>query len=256
MTKIFQNIYSGLVESKREGKKKIAVLIDPDKVRKGNLDHMLRPSIDSRVDYFLIGGSLMVNNMLDYTLGVIKEACEIPLILFPGNSFQINDKADAILLLSLISGRNPDLLIGHHVISAPILKSTTLEIISTGYMLIDGGVESTVSYMSNSKPIPADKADIAICTAMAGEMLGLKMIYLEAGSGAKHPVSCEMIEKVSSSVEVPLIIGGGLRTPDRIAASLRAGADLVVVGNALEKDPSMVQEMAAVVHGHKMVKSY
>lgn len=256
MARNFQNIYGGLVESKRQGQKKIAVLIDPDKVRKGNLDRILRASIDSNVDYFLIGGSLIVNNMLDYTLEVIKQVCGIPVILFPGNSLQINDKADAILLLSLISGRNPDLLIGHHVISAPILKATNLEIISTGYILIDGGVESTVSYMSNSKPIPSDKSDIAMCTAMAGEMLGLKMIYLEAGSGAKQPVSGDIIEKVSTAVEVPLIVGGGLRSPERIIASLQSGADLVVIGNALEKDPSLVHEMAAAVHGHKLVKSF
>jgi len=256
MTRTSQNIYGGLVEAKRLGNKKIAVLIDPDKVRKGNLDHILRSSIDARVDYFLIGGSLIVNNMLEYTLEVIKQACDIPAILFPGNSFQINDKADAILLLSLISGRNPDLLIGHHVISAPMLKSTNLEIISTGYILIEGGVESTVSYMSNSKPIPSDKSDIAMCTALAGEMLGLKMIYLEAGSGAKYPVSSEMIEKVSSSVEVPLIVGGGLRTPERIVASLQSGADMIVIGNALENDPFLVHEMAAAVHGHKLVKSF
>lgn len=256
MARTVRNIYIGLAEAKRLSKKKIAVLIDPDKVRKGNLDKILKSSIDAGVDYFLIGGSLIVNNMMDYTLDVIKESCEIPLILFPGNSFQINDKADAILLLSLISGRNPDLLIGHHVISAPLLKSSNLEIISTGYILIDGGVESTVSYMSNSKPIPADKSDIAMCTAIAGEMLGLKMIYLEAGSGARHPVSTEMIEKVSSSIDVPIIVGGGLKTPERISASLDAGADLLVIGNALEKDPSLILEMANVVHSHKLVKSY
>lgn len=256
MARTVQNIYNGLVEAKRLGKKKIAVLIDPDKVRKGNLDKILKSSIDSGVDYFFIGGSLIVNNMLDYTLEVIKQACDIPLVLFPGNSFQINDKADAILLLSLISGRNPDLLIGHHVISAPVLKSSHLEIISTGYILVDGGVESTVSYMSNSKPIPADKTDIAMCTALAGEMLGLKLIYLEAGSGAKYPVSVDMIEKVSAAVDIPLIVGGGLRTPERISDSLQAGADVIVIGNALEKDPTLVQEMAGVVKSHKLIKSF
>lgn len=248
-------IYDSLVQAKSVGDKKIAVLLDPDKVRKGNLDRILTLSIDSNIDFFLIGGSLLVNNMLDYTIEVIKESCNIPLVLFPGNSFQISDKADAILLLSLISGRNPDLLIGHHVISAPILKASNLEILSTGYILIDGGVETSVSYMSNSKPIPYDKSDIALCTALAGEMLGLKIIYLEAGSGAKHPVSGDIIEKVASAIDIPIIVGGGIKTPEKILANLEAGADMVVIGNILEKEPQLIVEMSAAVHRYKTIKA-
>lgn len=253
--KLKSTVYPSLLSAKEAGNKKLAVLIDPDKVRLGNLDKILKSSIDSGVDYFLIGGSLIVNNMLDHCLDIIRAACEIPLILFPGNSFQLSYKADAILFLSLISGRNADLLIGHHVISAPFLKVSPLEIISTGYMLIDGGVDTTVSYISNTKPIPSDKSDIALCTAVAGEMLGLKTIYLEAGSGATRPVTLDMIEKVSSGVHVPVIVGGGIRTPEKALANLNAGADMIVIGNAIEKDPGLIDEMSVAVHSHQAVKS-
>lgn len=245
-------IYPALLAARQHGQKKMAVLIDPDKLRLGNLDRLLKTSIDSGVNYFFIGGSLIVNNMLDACLEIISETCDIPLVLFPGNSFQLSYKADAILFLSLISGRNPDLLIGNHVISAPFLKVSPLEIISTGYMLVDGGVETTVSYISNTKPIPAHKEDIAVCTAVAGEMLGLKLLYLDAGSGAIHPVSESMIEQVSSSVDIPLIVGGGIRTPEKALVNVRAGADLIVVGNALEKDPSLVGEIASAIHGYSL----
>ncbi|MEP7321338.1 MAG: geranylgeranylglyceryl/heptaprenylglyceryl phosphate synthase [Saprospiraceae bacterium] len=253
--KLKSPVYPSLLSAKEAGNKKLAVLIDPDKVRLGNLDKILKSSIDSGVDYFLIGGSLIVNNMLDHCLDIIREACDIPLILFPGNSFQLSYKADAILFLSLISGRNADLLIGHHVISAPFLKVSSLEIISTGYMLIDGGVDTTVSYISNTKPIPSGKSDIALCTAVAGEMLGLKTIYLEAGSGATRPVSLDMIEKVSSGVQVPVIVGGGIRTPEKALANLNSGADMIVIGNAVENNPGLIEEICVAVHGHHVVKS-
>ncbi len=249
-------IYPTILSAKQAGQKKMAVLIDPDKVRLGNLDRIIKSSIDAGVHYFLIGGSLIVNDMLDHCLDILRKATNIPLILFPGNSFQLSDKADAILFLSLISGRNPDLLIGHHVISAPFLKSSSLEVISTGYMLIDGGVDTTVSYISNTKPIPADKSDIAMCTAIAGELLGLKMIYLEAGSGAIHPVREEMIERVAQAVDVPLWVGGGIRTPEKALANLNAGADIIVIGNAVEKDPGLILEIADVVHSHRLQKTY
>ena len=241
-------IYESFLNAKQSGKKKFVVLIDPDKLRLGNMESVLELAVEAKVDAFFIGGSLIVNNMLDQVLEAIKKFCEIPMILFPGNSFQLSYRADGILFLSLISGRNPDLLIGNHVISAPYLKVSPLEIISTGYMLIDGGTATTVQYMSNTKPIPANKEDIAICTAVAGELLGLKMIYMDAGSGAKEPVSLEMIESVSSAIQVPLIVGGGIRTPERARASVQAGADVIVVGNAIEKDPNLIKDMAAAVH--------
>lgn len=241
-------IYENLIASKKAGQKKLAILIDPDKLRLSSMDHIVRNAVDHKIDYFLIGGSLIVNDQLDEVLAKLKKECDIPLILFPGNSMQLSYKADAILFLSLISGRNPELLIGTHVISAPYLKLSPLEVISTGYMNIDGGVSTTVSYMSNTNPIPKDKNDIAVCTAIAGEMLGLKTMYLDSGSGAKFPVSKEMIEAVSGAVDVPIITGGGIRNPEKAFENVSAGADVVVIGNAIENDPGLVSEMAAAVH--------
>lgn len=241
-------IYQELLAAKSAGKKKFAVLIDPDKLRLQSMDTTIRNAVDAGVDYFFIGGSLIVNNVLDEVLEKLKEETNIPLILFPGNSMQLSYKADAILFLSLISGRNPELLIGKHVVSAPYLKLSPLEIISTGYMNVDGGVSTSVSYMSNTLPIPKDKVDIAACTAIAGEMLGLKTIFLDAGSGARFPISKEMIETVSQSVEVPIITGGGIKNPEKAFENVSSGSDVVVVGNAIEKDPTLVAEMAAAVH--------
>lgn len=198
-----------MVVDKDQGKKRFAVLLDPDKLRLSNMDKVLQSSIDAGVDCFFIGGSLVVSDMLDKSLIAIKEACNIPTILFPGNSYQLSYKADAILFLSLISGRNSELLIGNHVLAAPYLKFSPLEILPTGYMLIDGGVKTTVSYISNTQPIPSNKPDIAACTAMAGEMLGLRMMFLDAGSGALNPVEPEMITAVNNVISSPLIVGGG-----------------------------------------------
>ena len=237
-----------LVGARRAGQKRLAVLVDPDKLRTQRLDEVVERSVAAGVDYFFIGGSLIVNNMLDKVLSGIKERCQIPLVLFPGNSFQLSYRADAILFLSLISGRNPELLIGNHVIAAPYLKISPLEVMSCGYMLVDGGTPTTVSYMSNTTPIPATKADIAMCTAIAGEMLGLKLMYLDAGSGAQRPVPAELIEAVSSATSVPLIVGGGIRDPERAQLNARAGADVIVVGNAIEAEPSLIGELAAAVH--------
>ena len=241
-------IYKELLDSKHNAKKKLAILIDPDKLRLNSMDSVIKSAVDNQIDYFFIGGSLIVNDMLDNVLEVLKKESKIPLILFPGNSMQLSYKADAILFLSLISGRNPELLIGNHVISAPYLKLSPLEIISTGYMNIDGGVSTTVSYISNTNPIPKDKNDIAVCTAIAGEMLGLKTIFLDAGSGAKYPVSTEMISSIRGAVDVPIITGGGIRNPEKAYENVSAGADVVVVGNAVEKDPALIAEIAAAVH--------
>lgn len=246
-------IYHQIAEARREGKKKFAVLIDPDKVRLAKWQGVLENAVEAGVDYFFIGGSLVVNDMLDYVLKSMKEKCRIPMILFPGNSFQLSYKADAILFLSLISGRNADLLIGKHVITAPFLKVSPLEIISTGYMLIDGGVLTSVQYMSNTNPIPNTKDDIALCTALAGEMLGLKMIYMDAGSGARVPVPASMIEAVSGGISIPLIVGGGIRTPEKALENVKAGADVIVVGNAIEKDPGLILEIADAIHSFSAI---
>lgn len=239
-------IYPALLAAKQRGEKQIAVLLDPDKIRLQHIGKALDLAVECGVDYFFIGGSLMVNATLDPLLTELRERCNIPLVLFPGSSFQLSYRADALLFLSLISGRNPELLIGQHVVAAPYLRMSPLEIIPTGYILIEGGVQTSVQYMSNTNPIPAGKDDIAVCTALAGEMLGLKLIYLEAGSGAQNPVSESMIEAVHNTLTVPLIVGGGIRTPEKAAANFRAGADLIVVGNALETDPGLLRELAAV----------
>jgi len=242
------DLYKDILKTKKQGGKKFAILLDPDKVRLGKLDRVLNLAIDANVDYFFIGGSLIVNDMLDEVLKSIKQKCKIPMILFPGNSFQLSWKADALLFLSLISGRNAELLIGNHVIAAPYLKVSPLEIMSTGYMLIDGGIDTTVTYMSNARPIPNNKEDIAVCTAVAGELLGMKLIYMDAGSGAKNPVPEKMIKSVSDVISVPLIVGGGISTPEKAEANCRAGADLIVVGNAIEKDPEIIMDMSAAIH--------
>ena len=166
-------------------------------------------------------------------------------MLFPGHFTQLTDNVDAVMLLSLISGRNADLLIGQHVLAAPKLKSMNAEIVSTGYMLIDGGKPTSVSYMSNSQPIPRDKNDIAICTAQAGELIGMKMIYMDAGSGANQPISSDMVSDVAQSIEIPLIVGGGIRNLEALDTYWNAGANLIVIGNALEeKDAKILDQLA------------
>ena len=243
-----RQIYQSLTESKRQGRKEIAILIDPDKMRLGNMEKVVAASIHGGVDYFFVGGSLVVNDKMDFCLDYIRGHSNKPIILFPGSLQQINAKADAILFLSLISGRNPDLLIGQHVLAAPGLYRSGLEILSTGYMLIDGGTPTTASYISATLPIPSDKDEIAYCTALAGQMLGLKLIFLDGGSGAKNPVSESMIAMVSGGVQIPVVVGGGMRTPEKAAANAKAGADLIVVGNAVEKNPGLIAEMADAVH--------
>ena len=242
------SIYQSLEERKKQGKKSFAVLIDPDKVKDADMEQLLELSISAKVDYFFVGGSLVISNYLDECVQYIKMRSQIPVILFPGSPAQLCKYADALLYLSLISGRNPELLIGQHVVSAPVVKQSGLEIMPTGYMVIDGGAPTTVSYISNASPIPSDKNEIAMCTAMAGEMLGMKLIYMDAGSGAKRAIPETMIEKVSQSISVPLIIGGGIIEPEKAYLNCKAGADVIVVGNAIEKDAGLIREMAGAVH--------
>jgi phosphoglycerol geranylgeranyltransferase len=243
-----QPIYQSLLEKKKSLQKSFAVLIDPDKVNSQKIDELTHLALDASVDYLLVGGSLVISNHLDEVVQRIKKNCTIPVILFPGTPSQVSKYADALLYLSLISGRNPELLIGQHVISAPFVKKSGLEIISTGYMVIDGGAPTTVSYISNAIPIPADKNEIALCTAMAAEMLGMKLIYMDAGSGAKRAISEEMISAVSKQIEIPLIIGGGIKDPEKAYLNCKSGADLIVIGNAIEKNSSLIKEMGAAIH--------
>lgn len=242
------DIYTQLTHHKAAGRKQFAVLIDPDQMNTQQLDRVISLGVDAHIDYWFVGGSLIIKDVMTEVITKLKTLSDIPVVLFPGSTLQVHGMADAILLLSLISGRNPELLIGNHVQAAPIIKQTDLEVVPTGYMIIDGGVDTTVSYMSNTRPIPRSKSDIALCTAMAGEMLGMKAIYLDAGSGAEYPVPVEMISRVGAAVRIPVIVGGGIKDASMAQDALRAGADLIVVGNAIEKDPQIVMDIATMVH--------
>jgi len=223
-------------------KKAFAWLIDPDKCDDEHITAQLRIANSAGVDLIFVGGSLTFKPV-DQVISKVKSLSHIPVVLFPGSPLQICSQADAILLLSLISGRNPEYLIGNHVIAAPFLKESGLEIIPVGYLLINGGQQTSVSYMSNTQPIPQAKPDIALATAMAGEMLGLRVIYLDAGSGALNPVPLKMISMISSEVHVPLMIGGGIRTASDVRNAYEAGADVVIVGNAIEDREGCLREL-------------
>ncbi len=241
-----QTIFNQLAQSTQ---KCLAVLIDPDSVTdKHALDKTLALCQANQVDFILVGGSLITNGFWNDCIAQIKSCTQIPVVLFPGNNMQIHQDADAILFLSLISGRNADLLIGKHVLAAPELKRTGIEVIPTGYLLIEGGSSSSVLYMSNTMPIPKNKSSIAATTAMAGEMLGLKTIYMDAGSGANWPVASDMIQAVRKAVQLPIFVGGGIRTPEQAVAACNAGANVVVVGNAFEQNPELIQRIAEAVH--------
>jgi putative glycerol-1-phosphate prenyltransferase len=233
---------------REQNKKAFAVLVDPDKVSLQQIAEIAQLCNEALVDYLFVGGSLMVTQHLDECIQSFKMNSDIPVILFPGSPSQVSRYADALFYLSLISGRNPELLIGAHVVSAPMVKSSGLEVISTGYMVVDGGAATTVSYMSHSAPIPHDKDDIALCTAMAGEMQGKHVLYLDAGSGAKQPISESMIRKIASNTQIPLIVGGGITDPEKAYLNCKAGADVIVVGNAIEKDSSLIKQIANAVH--------
>lgn len=236
------NIYNEILKAKSENKKLLAILLDPDKLILENLDLLISKINQSPATHIFIGGSLVENNIIDDLILKIRQFSPfggrgaLPIVLFPGNPSQISDKADAILFLSLISGRNPDYLIDHQVNAAPILKKTNLEIISTGYILIESGNETAVERVSKTKPLDRNNIDYIIQTAQAGQMLGNKLIYLEAGSGAKKAVSLEMIKKVAQNIEIPLVVGGGIVDLQQIKDSYTAGADLVVIGTAFEND--------------------
>lgn len=246
-------IYQTFLSLRAKKQKAFAVLVDPDKVNLPQMEQLATLCNQGKVDYLFVGGSLMLTHHLDECIKLFKQYSNIPVILFPGSPSQVSRQADALFYLSLISGRNAELLIGAHVVSAPMVKASGLEIISTGYMVIDGGAPTTVSYMSHSAPIPHDKNDIAICTAMAGEMQGKHLIYMDAGSGAKNPISEAMIQKVSAHISIPLIVGGGIQHPEKAYLNCQAGADVIVVGNAIEKDTSLIKEIAAAVHQYSIL---
>lgn len=238
-------ILTQIKQKTAKGVKQLAVLIDPD------FEEGLHKTVDicnrTQVDYIFVGGSLVTEGNIDKCVATIKENTDIPVVLFPGSTTQLTERADALLLLSLISGRNPDLLIGKHVESAPFIKQSGIDVIPTGYMLIDGGKITSVQYISNTIPIPADKPDIAMATAMAGELLGLQLIFMDAGSGAATPINDDLIAKVKKSVGVPIVVGGGIKTGKQALTAWNAGADIVVIGNAVEKDKTLIEELSEAV---------
>ena len=231
-----KNIYNYILQSKAKNEKLLAILLDPDKIDLNNTETLIEKINKSPATHIFIGGSLVKNYIIDDLIIEIKQDCDLPIVLFPGNPSQISDQADAILFLSLISGRNPDYLIEHQVKAAPILKKTQLEIISTGYILIESGTETAVQKVSKTKPLDRNNMDLLLATALAGEMSGHKLLYLEAGSGAKQAVPIEMIELVSQNIEIPIIVGGGIIDLQGIQNAYDSGADLVVIGTAFEKD--------------------
>lgn len=223
-------------------KRTLAVLIDPDKADNVFLNQISTFSNEGIIDLIFVGGSLITSPAFSYVIHTLKSTVNVPVIIFPGSNLHIDDKADALLLLSLVSGRNPDLLIGQHVIAAPRLKRSSLEIIPTAYMLVDGGKPTTVSYISGTLPIPHDKPEIAEATAIASELLGMKVFYLDTGSGALHHASAKMIHKVKNAVQGPVIVGGGINTFEKAEACWHAGADVVVIGSAIEQNVDILEE--------------
>lgn len=242
------SIYKQIIEKKERDQKMIAVLLDPDKAEREFLEGICKRGNEIKVDLFLIGGSLLTDGDLEQTISIVKENTDIPVVLFPGSSSQISNKADGILFLSLLSSRNPEMLIGQQVVAAPYLRKSNLEVISTAYLLIDSGSQTTASYMSNSNPIPSNKAEIAASTALAGEYMGMSLIYMDGGSGAEKPIPTEMIQKVSSYTTKPIVVGGGLNSIEKVKNAFTGGADMVVVGNALESKPDFLSDLKSLLH--------
>lgn len=235
-------LYTHII-NKIKHEKMIVLLIDPDKQTTDSLTHLVTIAQKADIDFFLMGGSIIATSLSEQ-LKLIKQLTNIPVFLFPGNLLQLCNKADGILLLSLLSGRNAEFLIGNHVNAAPFLKNSGMEIISTGYILIDTGKRTSVEYMSNTVPIPSNKPEIAVATAMAGEMLGQKLIYLEGGSGADSTISKELISSVRKNISIPLIVGGGIRDEKTASEIFDAGADIIVIGSIAEENPEAVLGIA------------
>ncbi len=228
-------------------------LIDPDKLNAEKVVRHAKTCEENGADGLLVGGSLMIHNNFESNLKLIKENVKIPVLIFPGIFNFVSPYADALLLLSVITSRNPQMLIGEQVRAAPMIKYYNLEAIGTAYMLIESGNNTSVHYMSNSLPIPHSKSDIAVAHALAGQYLGMKVIYLDAGSGAKYPVSNEMVAAIRENISLPIILGGGIKTPEVAAEKAIAGADFIVTGNVLEDDcdPKLIREFADAIHNIK-----
>lgn len=238
----------------RRGKKAVALLIDPDSVAEEQyFADLMHVASSSGPDFFFVGGSLAGHDQCELCVQRIKSHTpHVPVILFPGHAIQVVGNADGILFLSLISGRNPEFLIGQQVAAAPFLAQSSLEVLPTGYMLIDSGRLTSVNYISQTIPLPHDKPGLAVATALAGTLLGLGHLYLDAGSGAKRPVSKEIVSAVRSHTNCPLIVGGGINTASKAKAAWKAGADVVVIGNGAEKNPNLLIEVLAVAQMYNL----
>jgi len=237
------NIYQQIIQAKIDGQKLLAILLDPDKIVWENLDHLLLKINQSPATHIFVGGSIVRTTILEDLMTALKQKTKLPVIIFPGDPSQISSQADAILFLSLLSGRNADYLIEYQVQAAPILKKTDLEVISTGYILIESGNETAVARVSRTQPLDRQDLDLVLATAQAGEMLGNKLVYLEAGSGAKQPVPLEMIQLIAQNIEIPVIVGGGITDLKGIQKAYNAGADLVVIGTAFENNSHFFESL-------------
>ena len=237
------NIYQNILQAKQEGKKLLAVLIDPEKIDLKNISSFFDKVHKSIATHIFVGGSTDANNLTESVVNAIKRVTKLPVILFPGDVSQITNGADGILFLSLLSGKNPEYLINQQIKSVPLLKNSGLEILPTGYILVDGQKETATQKVSNTKPIPQENTNLILDTALAGEFLGKKLIYLEAGSGAKIPVSTKIINLIKSNISVPLIVGGGIRSKKTIEKVFNAGADIVVIGTAFEKNDDFFNDL-------------
>lgn len=240
-------VFDSLLERKQKGLKSLAVLIDPDKI--GAVQQLLDVCMHQPPDLFLVGSSFKGDDSIVACLRTVRERMNVPVVLFPGNMNQVVPEADALLLLSVLSSRNADLLIGRHVEASYKIKQSGLEVIPTGYLLIESGKLTTVHYMSQSIPLPNNKPELAVATALAGVQLGMQCIYLEAGSGAENSVPASIIHAVSKNVDTLLFTGGGIITAHQMNDCYTAGTDVVVIGNALESNPGLFSELAAARDG-------
>jgi len=246
-----KSVYQYLLDVKKRFRAGFLVLIDPDRLSLETIVEQAIKCEETGVDAILIGTSFMMGKGFDNYVEAVRDVVNIPVIIFPGEKSQVTDKADAILFLSLLSGRNPDLIIGEQIKSAPLVKAIGLEAVSTAYLLVDSGQITSVEFISNTKPIPSNKPEIAVAHAVAAEIFGMKLVYLEAGSGAGRPVPDEMINAVASSIDIPVMVGGGIRNPETVAQKVASGASFVVVGNHLELNANHRDIEAFVKAAHK-----
>ena len=237
------SVYTKILSSKKKGKKLLAILLDPEKIDLSTISETIKKINEKKIDFIFVGGSTVKNGITDIVVQKIKLLTTISIVLFPGDYSQITNRAEAILFLSLLSGRNPEYLIEQHIKSVPLLQNSKLEIIPTGYILIEGGVKTAVQKVSKTHPISQNKIEEITNTACAGMLMGNKLIYLEAGSGAKAPVSKEIINSVNQKINVPLIVGGGIKTKKQLEIAYNNGADLVVIGNGFEENSSLLFQL-------------